>query len=76
MSQKQPKNVVRNIPSTKARQRSYVALQFLVKVLDALEIAHPFYGGKNEGHPIDYKGWKRWANTHTPPNKRGGPSEH
>ena len=21
----------------------------------------------------DYKGWRRWVNQHTPPDKRGGP---
>lgn len=63
---------MRDKPSTRARERSYVALRRLMYLLWLLEISQNYYEGDDETKQIDFLGWKQWANTYTPSNKRGG----
>ena len=70
---------VRDRPSTKARSISYAKMRRLFGVLEKLGITHPY--GKyddddTDDTSVDYKGWKEWTNKYTPPDKRGGPSNH
>lgn len=63
---------LRDKPSSKARERSYVALRKLFNLLDKLMISHPWFRGDDDIE-YDYKGWKEWINKYTPQDKRGGP---
>ncbi len=63
---------LRDKPSSKAREESYAALRKLFDLLDKLMISHPWYTGEMGEIKVDYKGWKKWVNKHTPPDKRGG----
>lgn len=65
----------RDKPSSKARSVSHIRLRKLFNLLDMLLISHPWYT-EEEARSIDYKGWRDWVNRHTPPDKRGGPSNH
>jgi hypothetical protein len=74
---------LRTKPSTRARERSYVALRHLMNFLLKLNIAYydidmntirddEFYDIDDIDDGIDFLGWKQWANTYTPKDKRGG----
>lgn len=65
------KQIKRDKPSSKARERSYKAVRSLFNLFDLLMVSHPFLTDD-----YDYKGWRDWVNRHTPPDKRGGPSNH
>jgi hypothetical protein len=66
--------VTRDKPSTKARIKSYEHMRKLFDMLDKL-VGYSPYRAYDEMNPdIDFKGWKEWANKHTPPDKRGGPT--
>lgn len=62
---------MREKPSTKARKTSYFYMGKLWRVLDRFIGTNLYRGDEDD---IDYKGWKDWANKHTPPDKRGGPA--
>lgn len=65
---------VRLKPSSRAREIGYSKLRALFHILNMLMISHPWFRG-NEDIEIDHNGWKEWIINHTPPTKRGGPSE-
>jgi hypothetical protein len=67
---------MRDRPSTKARERSYIALCGLHNLLDMLMVSHPMFEDELNNIFPDFKGWKAWVNKHTPLDKRGGPSKH
>ena len=69
------KPLKRDKPSSKARAVSHLKVRKLFNLLDLLLISHPWYT-EEENRSIDYKGWRDWVNRHTPPDKRGGPSNH
>lgn len=68
--------VQRNKPSTKARAISYTHMRKLFDILDRLIGCSPYRKEDEDiaDVEIDFKGWKEWANNHTPPDKRGGPT--
>lgn len=65
-------------PSTRARTISYSKMKRLFGLLEKLGITHPYgkYDDDTDDTSVDYKGWKEWTNKYTPPDKRGGPSNH
>lgn len=64
---------MRDKPSSRARERSYIALRRLMYLLWCFEITQNYFEGDNDDTAqIDFLGWKRWVNTNTPIEKRGG----
>lgn len=63
---------IRDKPSSKAREKSYVALRQLFNLLDKLMISHPLFNDDNYSLKEYLQGWKEWVIKHTPPDKRGG----
>lgn len=68
--------VSRDKPSSKARSRSYKAMRKLFDLLGDLDVVFPYDDIDEDDtlNNVDYKGWKDWANKHTPLDKRGGPA--
>jgi hypothetical protein len=69
---------MREKPSSKAREQGYAVTHKLFDFLKKLIGYSPWHEDEEDDDllQIDHQGWKRWVIKFTPPDKRGGPSEH